>query len=387
MTRCAAVETRNVNNNNSNNGNEQKETYQSNVSNNNNQIPPLTELAFTAFLRARKYLLFETTIAHDDVIQYYALKKFALPFLQCIADADPDGAEKLLKECPELAVLAWGTVRTTSGFTYQDVSAIQLAYLMDDDELMRDVLLPAIQKLSPEMIKEAETQLANKMKEVEEQRKQFKPYDFSEIVKAMEADHMLRTTGKVSSATHKAVKKFEGDFTPGVIKEGKYLIKEQLNEALLTYLTRIENKHDLSQNVNQLKLYLICIYGHLQTFAEKCFEQECSQGLKGIVEEKKPNARGVKIENGLNDLPLTYRGTANASHVLGRSFFVEMVYGCLGNVELVGAGTDYPSPTWHASCAEFVVLNKYVDKKQQQWEILSGDLAKLCINNQLTNMR
>jgi hypothetical protein len=94
-------------------------------------------------------------------------------FLQCIADADPVGVEELLKKNPLLAVLASSTVITVSGCTYENVSVVQLAYLMDDVE-MCNMMLPYIKELSEAMIKKADDELAKKMAEVERQRVEFK---------------------------------------------------------------------------------------------------------------------------------------------------------------------------------------------------------------------
>lgn len=163
------------------------DTDNSNVNaNTHREIPRLGDLAFKALLENN---LFTTSSDGErDSYDRYG----SLLFLQSIADANPHEVKKFLIQYPELAVVARGTVTTASGNTYENYSAIELAYAMDDDELIRDVLLSAICKLPPEMIKKAETQLANKMAEVEKQRAQFKPYNFSEIVKAIAADQMLR---------------------------------------------------------------------------------------------------------------------------------------------------------------------------------------------------
>src|SRR3990167_2311199 len=292
---------------------------------NNGQVPSLTELALKAFFRARKELEFEIPSAYNTVIEKQIPKLFP-DFLQAIANADPKAVGDFLDFRPELAVIAHGTVTTISGYTYENVSAIQLAYLMDDDELTRDVLLPAIQKLPKEMIEDANTQLVNKMTEVEIQRAQFKPYDFSEMVKAIANDQTLINTGKPNEATQKALAKFKEDFKPGSIREGKSWIKAHLQEA-----HRVYNENFDLWNRNQLRWYLINVVGHMQTLVEKCFEQECSQRLSEIVGHKKPNARDVKIKNWINDVALTYRGTADSSLVLGRDFFVEIICGAADN--------------------------------------------------------
>src|SRR3990167_9188172 len=166
-------------------------TSTDNSSSNNNNLSAITlkqperldNLAFKALLR-NSVINFNSQDDYD-VFEPHKVKHDTLPFLQSIADADPAEVKSFLDDCPKLAVVARGTVTTVSGDTYENYSAIELAYVMDDDELMREVLLPAILKLPPDNIKEAETQLANKMAEVEKQRAQFKPYDFSAMVKAI----------------------------------------------------------------------------------------------------------------------------------------------------------------------------------------------------------
>jgi hypothetical protein len=202
----------------------------------------------------------EINFSHVHLVYVCNIKlKWAPAFLRCIADGDPDGAEKLLQKCPELAVLARGTVTTVSGYTYENITAIQLAYLMDDDD-MCNRMLPYLEKLSEEMRKDAVEQLAKKMAEVEQQASTFKPYDFSELVKAITADPILKDT---SPETKKALEQFKEDLTLGVIKCGKSFIKEHLQEGYKVY----EQNFD-PWNIRQLRWYLIHIIGHLQTRVE-----------------------------------------------------------------------------------------------------------------------
>ena len=341
-------------------------------SNNNNvsatilkQPPRLDDLAFKALLK-NSVINFHSQ-GDYEVFERYKVKHDILSFLQSIADADPTEVKNFFDDCPELSVIARGTVTTVSGDTYENVSAIELAYVMDDDELMREVLLPAILKLPPDNIKEAETQLANKMAEVEKQRAQFKPYDFSEMVKAIAADQTLRKTGQASEATKEVLENFKRDFTPGVMTQGKSWIKEHLQAAYRIY----DENYD-PWNSEQLRWYLIHVVGHVQTRVEKCFEQECSQGLNEIVAQKKRNERSVKIMNWLNDIPLTFRGAADSSLLLSRDFLVEIVYGA-SSVAACGWGAG--------DTAVARSLKNYVEQKNQQWKLLCRNLAKNCINN------
>lgn len=321
---------------------------------------------------AFKALLQNSVINFNSQDDYNVFKRFkvkydTLPFLQSIADADPTKVKNFLDDYPELAMVARGTVTTVSGDTYINHSAIELAYVMDDDELTRDELLSVIQKLPPDKTKEAETQLANKMAEVEKQRAQFKPYDFSEMVKAIAADQTLRNTGQASEATKQALEKVKKDFTPGVITQGKSWIKEHLQEAY-----RVYDKNWCSWNNEQLRWYLIHVIGHLQTRVEKCFEQECSQGLNEIVTQKKRNARSAQIKNWINQVLLTYRGSADSSLVLSRDFFVDIIYGCgrgRNGDSLPGAGGRRGT------------LKNSVEQKNQQWKLLCSNLTENCINN------
>jgi hypothetical protein len=335
----------------------------------NREIPQLTELAFKAFLRARKDFNFETTPTHDAIIEEQILKR-GRPFLQSIADANPPDVKKCLEDCPELAVLAIGIVTTVSGYTYQNVSAVELVYLMDDVE-MANMMLPYIKELSEEVRKKADNQLAKKMAEVEKQRALFKPYDFTEIVKAICADQTLKDTGKPSPATEKALTKFKEDFKPGDIKEGKSWIKEHLQEGF-----RVYDQNWDPWTGNQLRWYLINIIGHMETRAEKCFEQECSQGLKEIVDEKKPARRTSTIKNYINDLPLTYRGSLDSSLLLGRDFFVEIYFG--GGLGAAGGRGGMGRGGGGVSLA---ILQIYVEQKDQAWKNLSSSLTNY---NQLT---
>lgn len=328
---------------------------------NNRQIPRLEKLAFEAFLRYRQEYNqneYEAQIQDNPVVIQHMKDDISL-FMQYIADADPIEAEKLLQKNPLLATLASGTVTTVSGCTYENVSAIQLAYLMYDVE-MCNMMLPYIKELSEDLRKKVDDELAKKMAEVEMQRAEFKPYDFSEIVKAITEDGHLKNTGQPSLATEKVLAKFKEYFKPGIIKEGKSWIKEHLQEGFLVY-----DKNWDPWEIPQLRWYLINVIGYMQTLTEKCFEQECSQRLKEIVDEEKPNVRTSTIKNYINDLPLTYRGSQDSSLLLGRDFFVEIYYGMALGWDTVVAG--------HGLVVES--LKTYAKQKDQAWKNLSSSLT------------
>lgn len=305
-----------------------------------------------------------------DVLMTYKLKYEMHPFLQAIADADPDSAKELLEDNPQLAVMACGTVTTSSGNTYENVTAIQLAYLMDDVD-MCNMMLPYINKLPKEMIEKANDQLAKKMAEVEVQQSQFKPFDFNPLVQAITVDQVLIDTfiytGRPNAETEKELVKLKEYFKAGTIKLGKSFIKEHLQEGFSIYDQNCD-----SWNRNQLLWFFINVIGHIETLAEKCFEQECSQGLREIVDEKKPNQRANTIKNYFNNLPLTYRGSHDSSLLLGRNFFVEIYYGGRSADIRSVAGMD----------ASRRCLKIYIEQKNQAWKNLSSSLTS---NNRHTN--
>jgi|GEM_PF-5851885 hypothetical protein len=327
---------------------------------NNRKISRLDDLAFRALLRNSAFSI--SSEAQQLVYMRY-LHKLDIPvFLQVIADANPAEVQKRLNDCPELAVAVIGTVTTVSGYTYENVTAVQLAYLMDDDELMTDVLLPAIKRLPLDMVRQAEEQLTEKMKEVEIQQTQFNPYDFAGLVKAIALDETLRHSGQPNNATQNAFAHLIEDFKPGNIAQGKSRIKEQLREVY-----RVCNDNWDLWSVNQLRWYLINIVGHLQTLVEKCFEQECSQGLSETANHKVPNARGVKINNRINDTELNYRGNADGSLVPGRDYYIEIIYG--GGDTAVTSGT--------ARHRSLECLNTHINNKNRQWEKIRNELTTL----------
>lgn len=286
---------------------------------NNRQIPPLADIAFEALLRHRVEITPQSQ-AQYDVLMQYKLKKEIPLFLQYIADGDPESAKELLEETPQLAVIACGTVTTSSGNTYENVTAVQLAYVVDDDDMCNSILLPYIKKLPEDMIKQADEQLTKKMAEVEKQQSEFKPYDFSAIVKTITADETLKATGKAGPETEEALAKFKEYFKPGVIKLGKSFIKEHLQEGYKMY-----EQNWVPWNAKQLIWFLINIIGTMQCGVEKCTEQDFSLGLKN----KKENSaeRSVKLKNYINNAELTYRGAVDSSLLLGRDYFVDIYFG------------------------------------------------------------
>lgn len=287
---------------------------------NNQQILPRADLAFEALLRHRAEITLQSQSQYDVLIQYKLKKEIPL-FLQYIANGDPNSAKELLENNPQLAVVACGTVTTSSGNTYENVTAVQLAYVVDDDDMCNSILLPYIKKLPEDMIKQADEQLTKKMAEVEKLESEFKPYDFSVIVKVITADETLKVTGKAGPETEEALDKFKEDFKPGVIKRGKSFINEHLQEG---YKVCGKQKQ---WNVKQLLWFLINITATMQDRVEKCWEQEFSQGLCEILLEKKPRKRSVILKNKLGDSEMTYRQSADSKLLLGRDFFVEIYHG------------------------------------------------------------
>ncbi len=325
---------------------------------------PLRDLAFKAFLRARQEIDFEPMTGCDEVIQKQAIKHL----LSHIADANPIAAKDHLAKCPESSFVKRDTITTASGYTYEDVSAIELIYLMDDDEML-EMALDYIKELPIQTKIEIYTQLTHKMAEVEKQRAQFKPYDFSEIVLAITNDQSLKDKDIPTEATLSALAKLKNDFTPDVIKQDKSWIKEQLEAACQVYL-----KNAAAWPYSKCRWYLINVSGYIQTLVETCFEQECSQGLVNIVVEKQPNTRNVKVKEDIGDKAMgkemTYRGATDLSLRLGCDFFVEFV-----------EGKAMSSIAWYYSGGASMFPDYYTHKKQR-WDLVLQHLADLIDNQQ-----
>ena len=364
---------------------------------NNRQIPPLADSAFgvpalEALLRHRGKI-FSTSLVGDEALMQYKLKYETSLFLKYIADADPDSAKELLEKTPQLAVLACGTVTTSSGNTYENVTAIQLAYLMDDDDLCNSVLLPYIKTLPEYMIEKADEQLTKKMAEVEEQQSQFKPYDFSVLVAAITADEMLRNTGKASPATEEALAKFKEDFKPGVIKKGKSFIKEHLQEGC-----SVCSLNWKPWSGEQIEWYLINIIGTMQCRVEKCTEQEFSHGIR----EEKLLKRSVNLKNWIRIkvaeltyreswdykwalsrdhvvAELTYRESCDSKRVLGRDYFVDIYYGAALN--------SWPTLLPGLRDVYYLCLKNYVEQKKSDMEKFKQQLQQSIHQAVLTNAK
>lgn len=345
---------------------------------NNRSMQPLTALAFNAFLRARQELHFETSPAYDAVFEQQIIK-LAPDFLTFITERKLKEAEQLLNLCPELAVMASGTIVTVSGNTYPVKSGIELMYLMDDIDMCK-MMLPYIQKLPADMIKKAHAQLTKKMIEVKKQRGAFKPYDFSIVVKAITTDELLKQTGFLNPETKNALEKFKDDFKPSIIKEGRFLIEEHLQDAFYAYEQNVLLNYEKSNTWNdkQIKWYLIHVVGHLQTLAEKRFELACSKGLGKIVDEKEPLPLSNDTENYLleldeeNDyishLPMTYRRSVDGSLLLARDFFIDPSHG--------GAriGIDGPDGITFSDTV-LRHLEYYILQQNQAWAMISLSLS------------
>lgn len=308
--------------------------------------------------------------ATKEVLRY-KFKQDTLRFLQCIADAKPGEVKEYLEENPEFAANACGSVTTVSGNTYENVTAIQLMYLMDDNEMFVEAVLPYIQKLKPELIKIVEMQLSNKMEEVEKQRHQFKLYYFGNLLDEILRDQTLRDSGQPNDRTKQALAKFKDDFKPGIITEGKSWIKNNLQHAF-----NLDREYpDLRENRKVFEWFIINVVGHVQTLVEKCFEQECSQGL--IRGQK--NKRKVQIEDTMyTHKELTYRESVDSSLKLSRDYFVEINTGLGWGAESAGRWlTVYGRWETHPC----IVLDHHLSSKNQQWEKIKSSLTNIIRNN------
>src|SRR3990167_10673388 len=79
----------------------------------NREIQRLGELAFKALLK-NSVINFNSQ-GDYEVFEQYKVKHDTLLFLQSIANADPAEVKNFLDDCPEVSVIARGTVTTVSG--------------------------------------------------------------------------------------------------------------------------------------------------------------------------------------------------------------------------------------------------------------------------------
>lgn len=342
-------------------------------------ISRLEDLAWSMILRGRKSkLLFIPKVTEVEAVILQHLRKKTPYLLKCIANADLNIEKEFLENFPTQIITLKATVMTISRCTYQAVSAIQLAYLMDDVE-MCETMLPYFEKLSLEDKKTTLQQLSEKMHEVEEQRLHFKPYDFSAIIEAITHDQQLRGTGKPNAATQTVLEQFKTDFKSKEIVKGKSWIKEHLREAFCMFETfLIETKlkkNDLYPNRKQRKWYLINIIGHLQKLVEKCFRQECCHGLAGILRnEKLKRLYNIKKDQKRR---IPYDGVEGDK--LGEHYFIEIYSGRRAEIILPQV-LDKKTSKW-VTASSF--LNNYLKKKESDMGQFKQKLERLIEEQQL----
>lgn len=267
-----------------------------------------------------------------------------LIFLQAIADADLNEVKRFLKINPHLIADAEGSITTTSGNTYKNISAIQLIYLMDDLDLC-EMTLPFIELLPESSIKKIHEQLTSKMAEVQLQREQFKLYDFNLLIQAIMNDNeYLRSNVKQpAKETITELSRFKKYFSPEVIIFGKSFIKEQILAACKLF----NDTWNEPWNGYKKNWYLINVIGHLQTLVEKCFEHECSQGLYSLLELNKTPKRSDNL-NITHWVSQTFRCLYIPSiKLVGRNYFVDMDFGkpmsvCYGSQMRLGVHEETP---------------------------------------------
>jgi len=261
----------------------------------------------------------------QDTIPYY---------LQAIANADPIAVKNYLSQFPALAFAAFGTIKTYSGNTYQNITGVQLAYLMNDPDIMR-ILNATLKKSQPWIIENAQKQLFKKMLEVSQQK--YLPLDFSLIVKAITADANIVITYsennfikvRASSATEKLSAEFREKIKPRNISQGKSFIEQYLLAAY-----KILEQHRSKWNRAKILWFQINIIAPLQSRVEKRCAQELTQGLSDLVLTGKPFDRSRKLincieNNAYKGIEIDFRGTSDGALILGRDYFIDIFYGAV----------------------------------------------------------
>lgn len=247
-----------------------------------------------------------------------------------IADANANAAMHLLETNAITALSTYAAVTTVSGNTYENLSALVLAYVLDDVDMCK-IILRAISKIAKrdksnhevaEAIANIYDQLVKKMAEVEAQKKQFKPYDFSVLVNAITKDEALLEGMKAGKNVEQEWVKFKEDFKPQVIHQGRSLIKEQLNAA-----EQVFNENLTSWNEKQKLWYLINVIGFMQTRVEKSCEYELSQGIKEVVGTQKQARRCNKLVIPIKNSHGNFRQTYDGKYLLGRDYYIEIFDG------------------------------------------------------------
>lgn len=324
---------------------------------NNREVPRLDDLAMLALLKNSVITL--NSDAQYHVLMQYQLKAEIPVFLKYIADAKEAEAKELLERHPELATVARGTVETYSGHIIKNVTAIQLAYLLDDYD-MGQMMLPFIEGI-PNGKAKARQQLTIKMIEVKEQESQ-PEYDFTSLAKAISADQPLKNKGLASTSTMAIFDQFKADFKSGIITHGRPFRLSNLKRAYQVY-----EEHWEQWNDKQFLFFLRRIIGLLQAKVPPCYAQAFSQGLEKILTWHQSLKRRFKLKNLINNKDLCYYPLDNHTQLrLGRDIFVDIK-------------TGFVSPSWYGREAVIRLLDyltTFMTMKQTAWE-------NLCKQNEL----
>ena len=321
---------------------------------NNREIHRLDELAFEALLRNRVDSIKPRTQGQYEVLMQYKLKKDIPVFLQYIADGNEAEVTSMLEDNPALVLAACGTVTTFSGDTLEDVTAIQLAYLLEDDELYH-TMMPYLGDL-PQGRERAHQQLAKKIAEVEEQELRFKQYDFNDLITAISEDHSLKNKHTASAETEEALTKFKENFKPGIVKKGRPFNMHHLKDAYAVYCENFDR-----WNRWQLLWFLQYVIGYLQSRVPSCYAQAFSQGLKKIIDEKQFLKRSFTLKNYINSEKIFYFSReVTPLFMLGRDIYIDIYYG--------GADGEDGRQWWPASTAIANPIEKLFRTKTSHME-------------------
>lgn len=325
------------------------------------KIPRLDEKAFDALLRYRTEMTPHSEAEYEVLLQHKFKKEIPI-FLQCIADGNQPEIEEFLKESPELAELACGTVTTFSKDTFENVTAIQLAYLLEDEKIGK-LLFQATN--NPERRKKLNQQLAQKISEVEDQEAHFKKYDLTAIAKAIKNDQHLRATGKASHETEKAFAKFKDYFQPKVVQKGRPFNMADLQQAYALY-----HKNWIVWNYNQLVWFLHNVIRLLLGRVSASYAQAFSQGLKAIVENNETVERRFKLND---EISYRYNPSLSEDSYDNFSYYTcchspTMKDGSFVDIHTGSVGEDgYP---WWGTTRTDGSLKKYIAQKKQDWNDL-----------------
>lgn len=265
----------------------------------------------------------QQTINENPATQKINFLQF-IAFFECIATGKQTKAEAILKENPEFTEY-YGSILLDSDHLVSNVTAVQLAYILDDLDMCKMI----VASMDAKGKKLAKEQIAQKRLEINEQTIKFDL--FENLCMSITKDTDLQTIDMANDTTLQTLKTFQEQFMPGEVTRGKPFDIRHLWYAYDLYSHHQHYTPLWEENQNMFFIKKVIVF--LQCLSSTFYAQAFSQGLHNIVNTGEPLRRSTLLKNNTEeDIPTHFPLDSSCQ------FFAEIYHGCAINFDSAGTG-------------------------------------------------